>query len=57
LRALRIRQVVRRKFDCPVLDGFSVFHLAGRFAECAYINSDEVLYRGFRLGQSLAHTG
>jgi hypothetical protein len=27
--------------------------LAGRFAEWAYVNSDEALSRGLRLGQSL----
>ena len=28
-------------------------YLAGRFAEWAYINADEALFRGFKLGQRL----
>jgi hypothetical protein len=30
-------------------------YCAGRFGEWAYINSDEALYRGLKLGQKLLH--
>lgn len=52
-----IQTLDRQDLITPIkewLSSFSIYSI-GRFGEWAYINSDEAILRGYRLGQKLAH--